>query len=254
MTTALAEREKGTIALFRGLFERRKDKLTALLPAGLGVSGDRFVEILVSALILEPKLQECDEKSVIAAAYTAAKLGLMPGMLNSAHFVPFYNSKTKRYECKVITGYGGLRDIAIRTGIVRNIEPRVVYRDDDFAVQYGTNPGIEHVPVLASERRTDADITGFYAVAHLVHGGTQFDYMAKAEVDAIRAISKASVPEDTPMAWEQLECSAMAASHSLTFGPRMKYCDSSTSITALSISDLMARYWAFRSSIGIFIS
>ena len=70
---------------------------------------------------------------------------------------------------------------------------------------------------------------------------------------AIRQASRASLPEDTPMAWEHFEYAAMAFSHCSTFGPRMKCWDSNTLAIAASTSPLMAAYCALRSSSGTFI-
>ena len=71
---------------------------------------------------------------------------------------------------------------------------------------------------------------------------------------AMRQMSKASVPEETPTACEQLLYRAMAFSHSCTLGPRMKCCDSITSATARSTSALIAKYCALRSNKGTFMS
>ena len=49
---------------------------------------------------------------------------------------------------------------------------------------------------------------------------------------AMRQASRASLPDDTPIPWEQFEYAAMAFSHCSTFGPRMKCWDSITSAMA----------------------
>src|SRR5579872_642578 len=70
---------------------------------------------------------------------------------------------------------------------------------------------------------------------------------------AMRHTIRASLPDETPIPWEQFEYSAILFSHSSTLGPRMKRCDSSTSATAASISGFMLAYCALRSSRGTFI-
>src|SRR3954451_5327095 len=70
---------------------------------------------------------------------------------------------------------------------------------------------------------------------------------------AIRQARSASVPEDMPTPCAQVEYCAIALSHSSTFGPRMKCCDSITSAIAASISALIDKYCAFRSSNGTFM-
>ena len=70
---------------------------------------------------------------------------------------------------------------------------------------------------------------------------------------AIRQASRASLPDETPTAWEHFEYVAMAFSHCSTFGPRMKCWDSKTSPIAASTSALIVAYCALRSSSGTFI-
>src|SRR5207249_2550359 len=70
---------------------------------------------------------------------------------------------------------------------------------------------------------------------------------------AIRQASRASLPDETPTAWEHFEYVAMAFSHCSTFEPRMKCCDSNTSAIAASDLALMAAYCALRSSSGTFM-
>src|SRR5437762_426398 len=70
---------------------------------------------------------------------------------------------------------------------------------------------------------------------------------------AIRQASRASLPEETPIACEHPEYAAIAFSHCSTLGPSMKCWDSNTSASAFSISAFMAAYCALRSSSGTFI-
>src|SRR5262245_53586864 len=70
---------------------------------------------------------------------------------------------------------------------------------------------------------------------------------------AIKQAKIASLPDDTPIACEQEEYAATAFSHSSTFGPRMKCCDSNTSATAAVTSALIVAYCFLRSSSGTFI-
>src|SRR6266852_270100 len=67
---------------------------------------------------------------------------------------------------------------------------------------------------------------------------------------AIRQANRASLPDETPTACEQLQYLAIASSHCSTFGPKMKCCDSITSAMAASTSALIVEYCALRSSSG----
>ena len=71
---------------------------------------------------------------------------------------------------------------------------------------------------------------------------------------AISASKRASVPEETPLAYLQPRNSQNSFSIFCTSGPRIKYCDSATRNMALSSSDFNARYCSFRSNNGTFIT
>ncbi|MFA5266163.1 MAG: recombinase RecT, partial [Opitutaceae bacterium] len=90
--------------------------------------------------------------------------------------------------CQFIPGYRGLISLARRSGQIVSIEAHAVFAADEFVVEFGLDPKLVHRPTLSKER---GEITAFYAIARIVGGGLQYDYMTRADVDAIRARSKA---------------------------------------------------------------
>ena len=181
MSTELAKRDG--VRTFEELIDAHKGELAAQLPERLGITPDRFCATALAALSDSPALLRCTPESVIQSLYKAAQLGLVPGLLNSAHLIPYKN------QCRLIPGYGGLRDLALRSGAVRNIESHLVYEKDEFAFALGTEPRIEHVPHLAQDR---GEVIAAYAVAHLAAGGIQVEIMPRDEIDRIRRRSRAS--------------------------------------------------------------
>ena len=83
-------------------------------------------------------------------------------------------------------------DLARRSGQVVSLDARAVYEGDKFDVVLGLDSRIDHVPDWQNANRTDPKkLTFVYAIAKLKDGGYQFEVMSRAEVDAIRARSKA---------------------------------------------------------------
>ena len=171
------------IANFRGDVERQRESFAARLPKHVDPS--RFIKILVTAAAKNPKILECDKESVILSALQAAELGLEPGgALGEGYLVPYGRT------CQFIPGYRGFISLARRSGQIVSIEAHVVYSADHFECEFGLEPKLVHRPDLTAKDR--GDILGFYAVARLKDGGTQFEFMPKADVEAIRKRSRAA--------------------------------------------------------------
>lgn len=139
---------------------------------------EQFMRVALTSVRKNPRLAACDPVSLMAAVMDAAQCGLLiDGILGQGHLVPF------KREAVFVPGYRGLIDLAVRSGVVRNMEPRVFYAGDTFSYQYGTDPRIEHKPCEPSQR---SEMLGTYAVAFLMEGGSQFDVMHMEELLAIR--------------------------------------------------------------------
>lgn len=171
--------------------------ITAVLPKHM--HADRLVRIALQAASRNPTLLECTRNSFVLALVSAAQLGLEAGgLLGSAYLVP-YRNKGGAYEVQLITGYRGLIDLARRSGQIRKIEARLVFMGDEFRLDYGADQ-ITHVPQVpvsveaeTGEHEHDANsILGAYAVATMMDGTRQFEFMSRREIDRIRQRSKAA--------------------------------------------------------------
>jgi recombination protein RecT len=185
MSTDLATRKLQTLA---GILEQKKGSLSTVVARGL--SAERLIKIAVAAASRSPQLIECDPVTVYRSLSEAAQLGLEAGSpLGHAYLVPFKNNKSGRMECQFILGYRGMIDLARRSGQILSIEARVVYDGDVFDHEFGLDPKCKHVP--RALELDDSKITHAYAVAKLAGGGVQFEVLTKAQIDAVRAKSKA---------------------------------------------------------------
>jgi recombination protein RecT len=166
----------------KGLIERSKDAIASRLPKHL--TPDRIMKVALTAINKTPKLLECSRESLLMSIMQAAELGLEPGgALGEGYLVPYGN------QCQFIPGYRGLISLARRSGQIISIEAHVVATKDTFECGLGLDPFLKHTP--AWEEADPGPLRFVYAVAKLKDGGVQFEVMSRAQIEAIRAKSKA---------------------------------------------------------------
>ena len=147
---------------------------------------ERMARIATTVLRQTPALARCTPESFLGSLLTASQLGLEPGGVRpGCYFVPYGT------VCTFIPSWFGLVDLARRSGQVVDVWAEIVYENDTFVYTLGLNRTIERhdPPPLGQDRGKPI---GVYAAAELVTGGKPFVVMTVAEVEAIRARSKAS--------------------------------------------------------------
>lgn len=173
-----------------------KAQLALALPRHM--TADRLARIALTEIRKVPKLAQCDQTSFLGAIMQCAALGLEPGgALGHAYLLPFDKRekdasgrwRTVGTEVQLIVGYRGMIDLARRSGQIQSLEARAVYQADHFEVELGLDSTIVHRP--AWEVADRGPLVFAYAVAKLKDGGVQFDVMSRAEIEKIRARSKA---------------------------------------------------------------
>ena len=147
---------------------------------------DRFLATVFSLLARESNiLQQATPASIIDAIKTAASLGLEPmtedGAIvvhgNIASFMPMWRGYLKRIR---------------RSREVVEIDTQVVYENDEFSLEFGTNPGIHHIPaklVKDNEGKIVQDrgsYMGAYAWALMPSGIRLIEWMTEAEINHTR--------------------------------------------------------------------
>ena len=175
--TTLVRKDRFTT--LRDMLEKSKPKLEAVLPAH--VRPERLLRMAIMSVHDNPDLLRCTPQSVLIATMDAAVLGLEPGVLGQAYFVPYGN------KCQFIPGYRGLIELARRGGAITRMDAQVVREGDVFEYEYGTNAHLVHKPKLGNTGK----VIAAYAIAWLSSGVMQFDVMSRAELDAIHRRSKA---------------------------------------------------------------
>lgn len=155
--------------------------IKAALPAVM--TPQRFTRIALTAVRTNPKLGQCSPPSFLAAMMTAAQLGLEPNTpLGQAYLIPYYNSKTRSYDCQFQIGYKGLIELANRSGQISTIQAHAVYENDEFTYSFGLEPTLRHVPATGNRGRP----THFYAMYRTKDGGYGYEVMTVDEINQHR--------------------------------------------------------------------
>lgn len=156
-----------------GGLRRFTEAVLPMLPVANTVEGKRMLQALFTCCMKTPKLMNCTPVSLFGGVLAAAELRLeLAGPTGQAYLVPYKN------ECQLQIGYKGFVQLAHRSSLVKRITPRVVYQGDQFHIQYGTTQVIVHHPKFPQE----GDPVGYYCVAEMVNGGTDFEYMTLEEM------------------------------------------------------------------------
>lgn len=175
------------------MLEKMKPQMALALPKH--INAERMARIVLTEIRRVPKLADCGRDSLLGAVMTCSQLGLEPGNgLGHAYLLPFDKRgkvngqwQTLGTDCQLIIGYRGMIDLARRSGQIVSLSARSVFEGDRFSYRYGLDETIDHVPGEGAR----GELTHVYAVAKLKDGGVQFEVMTRADVEKVRAGSKA---------------------------------------------------------------
>lgn len=193
---AVAEKKIVTVHDF---LEQKKDLIAKALPKTITI--DRLVGIFSMLIKSNPELSSCNQTSLIAAVIQASQLGLTPGNIGHFHLLPF-NNKNKETgivtkDVQFIIGYKGSIELVGRSGKACILTTECVYQNDSFDYEQGLNPVLRHIPAEGERGAFKA----VYCIAkNLMAGEKVFIVLSKADVDKVRASSKAGNSEYSPWA------------------------------------------------------
>lgn len=170
---------------FRTFLEARKGQLAEVAPKVLNL--ERTMKVALAAFARTPALYDCEMPSIYSAIHQAIQLGLEPGgPLGHAYLVPF------KKECQLIVGYRGLVVLARRSGEIASVSAHVVCEGEKFEFKMGTDNAVAHTPDFTIDRSDPALVRAVYAVITYRDGTVTADGMGVAEVNKVRARSRAA--------------------------------------------------------------
>lgn len=185
------QRTRATGVLTRGsvasLLESNAAEIAKALPRGMTI--ERLSKVLLFSIDQNPDLLKCTQVSLLRAIKECVTLGLEPGGIRGlVYLIPYkVGGQDLNRECQTIVGYKGLRELAMRSGMVKQLEARVVHKNDRFRVRFGFDPELSHEPNTEDPGPPFA----VYCLARLSDGGAHVEVMTMREVEAIRSRSKA---------------------------------------------------------------
>lgn len=154
---------------------------------------ERMMRIAYTAISRSPGLARCTPISLLNAVIEASMLGLeVNSPLGQASMVPFWNSRTGKFEAQLIPEYKGKIELAYRSGLVRSFQAHPVFAEDKFHYQYGLDPTLVHVPSKKADR---GNLIAAYAVVNYINGGVDFEVIEEGDAMAAKAKS-ASARQD----------------------------------------------------------
>lgn len=169
-TTAVAKQPQATakqyaVAAFKKTAESNyyQQQLKNVLKENAGTFAASLMELVTG----DEKLLACDSKLLMAEAMKAASLKLpLNKQLGYAYIVPYGKTPT------MIIGYKGLYQLAIRSGLYKNINADVVYEGEYQG--YDKITGELH---LDGEKISDKPV-GYFAYFELTNGFKKMMYMS----------------------------------------------------------------------------
>jgi recombination protein RecT len=178
--TALA-RPKDLFTYFESKMFR--DKLLAAIPNH--IKPERMIQLALTMIKGSTSLMKCSPISLMACVLESAQLGLeLDRILGHAYIVPF------KGEATLIIGYRGFAHLMYQTGVVSAISAEIVRPKDKFFRTLGTNRGLHHEPAKIPEQDDPDFWVGAYAVAHMLTGTTEFEYMERSKIESSRNRSR----------------------------------------------------------------
>ncbi len=150
-----------------------QSEISAALPGKM--DSGRFIRTVLSELRRNPKLLKCNQPSVFGAIFSVAQLGL-EFIDGQAYLVPFWNNSLKSFECVLIIGYKGIKELYYRHPSAGSVEFREVCQNDIFDYEHGTSAFLRH-----KKAKVRGPVTDYYCQVKLINGFELFEVMTKEE-------------------------------------------------------------------------
>ena len=143
-----------------------------------GANGPRFMSAIISAVNVNPALQECSYTSILSSALLGETLKLSPSpQLGQYYMVPF-NDKTKGKTAQFILGYKGYIQLALRSGQYRKLNVLAIKEGE--LISY--DPINEEIDVKLIEDegvRENTPTIGYYAFFEYLNGFRKTMYWSR---------------------------------------------------------------------------
>ena len=167
-----------TVKIKTGI-EAMTPQFKAMLPDNVPV--DKFIQVVKTTILSDKNLLNKDQASLFKACLQFAEVGLYPNGRDGA-IVAYGN------VCNPMIMIGGLRKLAMQTGLIDSITSEMIYKNDIFKYSVkDSGVEFEHTPEYFGERGATI---GVYCLIRLKDGGKHVEIMNMEEIDKIKACAK----------------------------------------------------------------
>lgn len=153
-----------------------------------GYSSEMLLKLTMIALQENPEVAKCAPLSIALALHKVARLGLIIG--ETIYLVPI------KGKCEAWVSYHGLMQLAMQSGLVRDIVPYVVRSTDQFRYGYGLEEYCQHLPGQGPPATPDNPVrlTHAWCLITKRFGVRTFHVMPIEQIEARRAKSRSWGP------------------------------------------------------------
>lgn len=172
----------GTTRHLKALMDIWGPSIAGVLPSQ--VKPERMLKVLLVAVNKNPTLLSCTQESLFQAMMELGQTGLELGVLQEAHLIPYRNKGVMQAQLQI--DYKGYVRLMRQAGALA-VDADAVYEKDHWEFEKGLEPKLRHVRAEGDRGK----FKGAWALVKPAAGEVQFDYMTAAEINKIRARSKA---------------------------------------------------------------
>lgn len=159
-----------------------KEGVKEQLRQAVGKNSMRFVSSVVSAVTVNPGLQECTNPSILSAALLGESLNLSPSpQLGQYYMVPYENKKGGVKIAQFQMGYKGYIQLAIRSGQYKKLNVLAV-KEGELVRFDPLEEEIEVRLIEDEEEREQAKTIGYYAMFEYTNGFKKALYWSKKKM------------------------------------------------------------------------
>lgn len=147
--------------------------------------GQRFVTAIVSAVNVNPALQQCTNKSIVSGALLGESLKLPPSpQLGYYYLVPYNDTKTDTKVAQFQLGYKGYIQLAIRSGQYKKLNVLAI-KEGELEAFDPMNEEIKvNLMIDKWDEREESPTIGYYAMFELTNGFKKSIYWSKKQMIA----------------------------------------------------------------------
>lgn len=159
-----------------------QDSVKNQLQQAVGKNSMRFVSSVVSAVTVNPALQECTNPSILSAALLGESLNLSPSpQLGQYYMVPYENKKEGVKVAQFQMGYKGYIQLAIRSGQYKKLNVLAI-KEGELVRFDPLEEEIEVRLIEDGEEREQAKTIGYYAMFECINGFKKALYWSKKKM------------------------------------------------------------------------